>query len=403
MNSAVAACALALTVPALEAQPSHNYSPIPDTSMYVSNDNVAPLLGYKNGNHLWHDQQRLRLPCKPATTCRYDAFANLYSTLLNDGLRADADFVEPRLVAIIDLPESGAKHVRPTVKAGVNRVYLQFVGGQWSGSLRDPAGVSRVLKVARQMFADTLPAVAQWGWDEPAQQQLIGVRCGLHGWCELSETTGTITPTPVPTCPAGAPFTCYTKGYYDDQLLAREQRGHPNGPPIVSGVYGHIYPALGIVPLPQAAYVNTWKHVANLTVNRLYSSHNYRLLPGRVYKEELCIPGGSRERRDRGAACGQLLSSAPASIIGQRPSAAQQPRQQPPYIARLSYTDAAGEHVVAHFWIRGPHDHLSGTTPPGGSIPGTARWQWNDFDEGTWVACQQGCCDLQYWSLTGPD
>lgn len=33
-------------------------------------------------------------------------------------------------------------------------------------------------------------------------------------------------------------------------------------------------------------------------------------------------------------------------------------------------------------------------THPGVSIPGAARWRWKVEDEGGWVRCPNGCCEI---------
>ena len=324
-------------------------------------------VGYKAGMNLWHDRQRLRLPCEgraKACPTKYGAIANLYAVEGSDTWQNATDFSTERVVAIVELPEPGATNTNPPIDVGRNEVRLRFDASTatWTGRIVGTTTGSKTLMVKVLAFSESVPAAAQWDWDASAGHQLIGIRCGLKAWCELG-TGSTVTPSPPPPCPASAPKTCFVKGWYDDQYLALPGSSSAGLPPRLSDIYGTIVPAEGILALRATDFVGG-RTVAYMLVRKNYSKKS--LTTGKTFT----IYANTLH-----AITLRIATPIPADPLAWT------------FSADVSHPRIGSE--ATHQMLRVNRFHHTRGRPPG-----TARWQWRDDDEGEWVACAMGCCEI---------
>jgi hypothetical protein len=227
------------------------------------------------------------------------------------------------------------------------------------------------------------PPVARWDWDPRAQQQYIGIRCGL-AWCEVG---GPSSPDPVGTGPMYPPpltfdpvpgLTAATattkavylvKGWFDAERLA-ERVETPTGSAAAlrvrpSRITGFIVPNPVLGDVQETHLARTWVHVAWAVVDSDYTSV-VRLKRGQN-KVSLCkgTMGECRVSRDRVANCLENLSNTR-------------------WWARI---ENPGGDVSYHCVIFRSY-------PSQIDVPGTVRWRWLPDDPTNWIKCPSGCCEL---------
>jgi len=194
------------------------------------------------------------------------------------------------------------------------------------------------------------PRVARWDWDAPRNEQYMGIECG--GWCEIGRPG--FQSSPLPTLPghmlgAGNERVYKIKAWFDAQRLAIRQPGTNK---LVPGpAMGYLFPSVALDAVSSLSQFNS----------------HFKVAVG-------------------------FLSS-----------------NDPTYFKKYLLTDTVGTQIsLADMTAaagRGYFDRGPGIMPdrsvhryehPTGSprVRGVARWHWNDDDEKTWVACVQGCCQV---------
>ncbi len=258
------------------------------------------------------------------------------------------------------------------------------------------------LNVVAQTFRNArpgdVPMVARWDWDSVNRVQYIGIGCG-NGWCEV---TGQAAPQSSPSWDTGDQdrWSWRVKGWFDRQLLA-EGAGlgiHP------SPVWGTVVPdadlagktriSSGVLP---SSGTDPWVHVGRASMSMgptsnataLKYSQKFNLVnavfphgaPPQGWADIYLCAGGES----------QCFPAASASIALSIPSCA---------------TSKSG--IIWYAMIRSPnmppkytcvtqvrHSGLKDRLGRPITIPGTARWRWVNDDEKLWVACDNGCCQVQ--------
>jgi len=174
-------------------------------------------------------------------------------------------------------------------------------------------------------------------------QPLLGVKC-LAGLCEVGPK-GFMPPDTFPRVAlarmGGAARATMTKGWYDDQWLAFDSGGRlvPRVRAVVAPV-----PALDTV---STATFRSWYKVAN------------------IYLASAPPVGSKYEKWGLRAGDNQLQIRTTG----------------PAWEARLL---AAGDTAKVWTLARTPHHDEA--------VPGTARFRWQEYDDGIWIPCDQACC-----------
>lgn len=234
------------------------------------------------------------------------------------------------------------------------------------------------------------PPVARWDWDYAANQHYIGIKCGA-AWCEVGNpggfTSSPVRPEFVQAPDAASRRTVRIKGWFDEQYLAIPSVGGWTRP---SNILGRIFPDPNLGDLNRGdSFDGRWVRVArvSLEVGRARfpsmdprnplgygDKYNFHLTDGldRLNEIELCAG-------DRKACRGvpREVSDSCRDTI------------DPPWWARVrGARDRSGD----------PYHYVCVKRFPVGDgnirIPGTVRWRWLASDEGGWIRCIQGCCEM---------
>jgi hypothetical protein len=225
------------------------------------------------------------------------------------------------------------------------------------------------------------PPVARWDWDPDSLEQYISIKCAPV-WCEIGDagfrpsqvvTATTSFPPNEPgvpgevTLPTTRRRTAEIRGWYDYQQLAVATGTGSIRP---SPVFGRLYPHKTLFQRNLLSDfsnpVQRWVPVAYAVVDADYQSR-LRFDRG-MNRIALCV--GTREFCQIPAGTPMPASCTAASgwwaKIESRPTL---PR----------YTCVT----------RRDHSGL------GITIPGVARWRWDEDDESVWIRCLEGCCELE--------
>jgi len=242
--------------------------------------------------------------------------------------------------------------------------------------------------------ADDYPAVARWDWDFESKQPYIGIRCGAH-WCEIGAPRG-FTPSQahpsfveVSTDPVSR-RTVEIKGWYDEQYLATRRRGMLEPTAIVGTIFPD--PKLGPefdtdatrdfrrfirvarVALREDPGVRRRAELMREDAEEYHEKFNFDLTPGRELNEIFVCRGSSD-------ACGIPRDLVPAdSPHDYGPKCQSVPD---PWWARIDNISGSSVYYCILRHDAAPHDP-----------PGTVRWRWLLHDEGEWVRCLTGCCEV---------
>jgi hypothetical protein len=238
----------------------------------------------------------------------------------------------------------------------------------------------------RGLQAADIPEVARWDWDAERHEQYIGIRCGDQ-WCEVGRVglvrsrsafevgvtfSSVSAQSLVPPSPGIANGqgtvperlrVVAVKGWYDEQQLdTLDANGRPQLTDILGTVIPH--PALNRATFKPG----DWTPVAFVHLSADY--------PGKVPLEHgmnrvfLC--------KDVGGNCG--ITAASPCPLDPTGTAAGQTRW---WMRIVSATNDTTVHCVRR------------RTHGGMAIPAAAaRWNWNELDAKTWVACEGGCCTV---------
>ena len=261
------------------------------------------------------------------------------------------------------------------IEKGINCLYLFSANAVWQARIvpvksdqaclqpMDPAGPGADLRVDVMTASPgaEIPPVARWDWDVEVGQHYIGIRCGTR-WCEVYSPSQ-------PRLKSSASYQgsrqVAAKGWYDEQYLAVQQ-----GPDLVPGVaLGTIFPVGDLAAAVVENFEKVWVQVALVSLSTASVE----------YKEKFNFVAGP-------APLGQsAISLCRGDAKACLPAAAtvnECDNQSDPWWAKI----VSGADTRFRCVIRRTH--------PGVSIPGAARWRWKVEDEGGWVRCPDGCCEI---------
>ena len=261
------------------------------------------------------------------------------------------------------------------IEKGINCLYLFSVNAVWQARIvpvksdqaclqpMDPAGAGADLRV--EVLAGVpgidIPPVARWDWDVAVGQHYIGIRCGTR-WCEVYNPSQ-------PSLKSSASYQgsrlVAAKGWYDEQYLAVQQ-----GPDLVPGAaLGTIFPVGDLAGAVEANFDKVWRQVALVSLSTASVEYkekfNFVLGPAPLGQSAISLC--------RGDATACLPATATVNECDNKSD---------PWWAKI----VSGPDTRFRCVKRRQH--------PGVSIPGAARWRWKVEDEGGWVRCPNGCCEI---------
>jgi hypothetical protein len=360
----------------------------------------------------YHDCQRFVVPTtgNVAGTAKF-MFGPLVAIWAADNL--GGRFGDPRApgpslavpVAMIHNFDNAVTYEALQIRPGFSCLYLWHDGGKprrWNAAIVslgprtgpcqevvDPRAVHPA-PLPQDLGPDDVPEVARWDWDPRREQQHIGIRCADQ-WCDVGSPG--LTPSrsalqagmTVPTLKSlVAPIAGITngqgkdnedlrvisvKGWYDEQRL--DTMG-TNGKPILTEIVGTVFPHPA---LERAKFIpGDWTPVAIVNVTADY--------PGKVRLRQ----GMSRLflcREEESGEC-KVTPATPIACDPEDPDPASPTAVQPKWWMKIV---SQGNEVAYHCVKRRRHG--------GRAIPAAAaRWNWNELDAKTWVACEGGCCTV---------
>jgi hypothetical protein len=235
--------------------------------------------------------------------------------------------------------------------------------------------------VTAGMGPEDYPAVGRWDRDRHQPKHFIGLTCGA-AWCEISKGKhGSSRQYSLKTVTAPKKRRVFeVKGWYDEQYLA------------VPAASGGLEPLsfLGtLVPDPDLqdrdlhAFEGIWVPAGTASLEA--ESAEYR---AKLYISPGSLPNGydAGANLTKVSLCqesgGMKCVFMPAS---EKPTCGGTTGQ---WYARI---EEVGSVVRYHYKCVTRHDH-SGL---GRTIPGTARWSWQENDETQWWRCSEGCCTVK--------
>jgi hypothetical protein len=214
---------------------------------------------------------------------------------------------------------------------------------------------------------DDYPLVARWDWDAENSNQYLGIRCGA-AWCEIG-APGFVPSVPLPVTPGMSPGerrVRLIKGWYDQQYLATSV-GASVGKLVPSRVLGTIVPDVALGKLDDADFNDTWVPAAQIVLAapagqdaalKEYDKHfNY-------------------ERSDHANPIRLLVKQ---EVSGEWLAQVVRPSDGKVRFKRVKRRE------------------VTSSLPPGYDVPGVARWRWMSVDEGTWIRCSRGCCEMGFY------
>ena len=290
------------------------------------------------------------------------------------------------------------------ISEGLNCVYLYKNAGRWGAAIRwdrkkdngcrNPIDTARVreyrpLTVTRERFprvgSDPYPPVARWTWhmDQTKIETRMGVPCD-DGWCEISRfgpateaSQSKAHPVVYDEADEEQRRVHLVKAWYDEQLLAVES-GNSLVP---SGILGTIFPDPALGRHEEEAFDNTWVKAADVALTPMdvwYSGENpYQ------GKMNLSLSHDTGGNLNSISLChGEWRSCVGSSAIPEPPSCGTPEQSDPLWWAKVESSTGQTEY---HCVFRCGYSV---------QIPGTVRWSWRADDEGIWMRCVNGCCEI---------
>jgi hypothetical protein len=314
-------------------------------------------------------------------------------------------------VAVAEIYAEG--EYRPLgIEPWFNCLYLYRVGGRWEARMvpkgrtnvqcdripmSSPAAIPEGEDLEVIAASDTefraesdYPAVARWDWDSTNARQYIGIKCGA-AWCEVG-ARGLKPSAPLPVSagdPRGLRRVRLIKGWYDQQLLADADPRHRDP----TGIIGTIIPDTLLGQLDQPADFAIFTPAAEVVIVKGTGADDAAL--GRYAAKhgfaQSTLAAPNRILLCQGAGCTPLPGEGPINCAARQ--------WQARIIAPVA---AAGASVLKCVTRRNATDYyvaaplMGPGVAPTILVPGTARWRWKARDEGSWMRCNQGCCDTEF-------
>ncbi|UCG85449.1 MAG: hypothetical protein JSW71_16150 [Gemmatimonadota bacterium] len=289
------------------------------------------------------------------------------------------------------------------IKSGFNCLYVYRGSGSWQAEvlsfgnteqdcrLPNPSpgsGIHLEVTMTGVGFPENdYPLVARWDWDETNSLHYIGITCGA-AWCEVhwrqdGATQFASSPTvkqrariPAPAAPDKEQRMTMVKGWYDEQFLAvASATGNQLVPSQIRGA---------IVPHHELGDYNTtnsfadkWVLAAQVALWVPEGMHNPY-----SNKFNLSATPNPRERMNEIHLCsiGPQNNCAGAEAVANCNEGDVEWRAK---IIRAEDGDSLFKCVKR--CDMDAEEFL---------IPGTARWRWKVDDEGMWMRCRNGCCEI---------
>jgi hypothetical protein len=225
------------------------------------------------------------------------------------------------------------------------------------------------LKVKRTQVAgftdlSDYPPVARWDWDGTNHLQYVGIACGA-AWCEVYKDV--LEPSPSLPAPADLPREVrrvrLIKGWYDQQFLATTDAG---GKLVPSSVMGTIMPDPALGEFDDAKFsASSYVQVAEVVLSSIIK--NDQVL--KRYEKKFNFNKSTFDHPGTISLQGDVTTNNWKAKVKQR---------------KLFMDVNKGRNVIRR----------TAMLPTGYKVPGVARWRWMKTDEGTWIRCSVGCCEM---------
>lgn len=211
--------------------------------------------------------------------------------------------------------------------------------------------VRRVTDNAQQT-ADSFPTVARFG-DDNSGMPTVGVTCGL-AWCELGKNLGGTGDYKAPKTTGKGDAQDRIKAWHDEQAIAEQVSPLPGRPLRRSDTDASITPVRGLKDKKIAAFSTAnGTHVATIRLDGVRPAgakyQAWGLLPNALTDVHIRFHDG---------------------------------------VWGAQFVKAGDPTVPGDMWFQ--VKRTKHTIQP----PAVARWLWDENDEGTWIACDQGCCEI---------
>ena len=317
----------------------------------------------------YHDSQRLQ------TGNANSDFGPLVRMYAGPRARTDAEFQAAGGAFVAVLEVYGKSQGRPayarlnidqnTVSTNLYCVFLENQSGTWGGSVRPYmvngcAGPSAQynLQLHRTPNSGTgtqsTPIVARFG-DDLSGMPTIGVNCG-DAWCEMGRALGGYKSPSTP----GNTQQDIVKAWHDEQRLAEPGSSTPGGPLKMSATVASVTPVpdLGTKTMADFAAKNAQGDYVGTKVGTIE-------LTG-------AVPASSKY------ADWKLVGNGLTDVYIRNAGG----------VWGAQFVAAGNPPVPADKWFR------VNRTEHSFRPPGVARWSWDERDEESWFACEQGCCEV---------
>lgn len=319
--------------------------------------------------------------------------------------QASADSGQARPAAQIYAPHAWTPL---RIQQGLNCVFLFRVNDdQWEAFIRadgstdqgchDPIPLDTVrqytpLQVLRESDPElgprAYPLVARWTWYQDGQktEYRMGVSCD-DGWCEILPRQDN-----AQAAHSYAETAEYDSGnlelrrvrevkaWYDEQILAESS----SGVLVPSQILGTIIPDPRLGQYDSAAFAGHWLPAAQVALTPLgnpvenpYEAPeklNFSLTPGASVLNTVSLCNGPW------STCRDALPTPPD--------------QEEPLACDSK--DTTGWWAELKPRSGNPVYRCVSRCPYGILVPGTARWSWRSNDEGMWMRCVNGCCEVGF-------
>jgi len=225
-----------------------------------------------------------------------------------------------------------------------------------------------------------VPPVARWDFDAGGRVHTIGLKCDVFTWCEVYGHSSIVSANPVAAASPALPGwhrVSSVKGWFDDQVLAREESGNL----VPSETHGAIFPVPNLGTLEMDDFEGNWVLVA-----KGYLSQDD---PGYFQKLTLTNTGLGPPNPTNGTAI-YLCQGPRKPYLPGNPWCDGVPASldcDQPWWGRFVSEDG----TTVYRCIKRV-DHTDDATLHGIEIPAVARWRWVNEDEKLWIRCAVGCC-----------
>jgi hypothetical protein len=260
------------------------------------------------------------------------------------------------------------------------------------------------------LAASDYPASARWDWDAASAEQYIGIRCG-SAWCQIgsarfrpSEPSEQAL-TQLSQQPTEVQKVASIKGWYDEQYLAAlpGQSGSTIRP---TGILARISPDPRLELTNSNVTPGHWVTVATIDIVEVTTQgdgtmdaitdnavtqyeQRFNLSPNRTTTVWLC-KGSADECQVLADAAGSITDLAEA----EKKCEHRDEWDSNPWWARLDQPGRSSVYRCVSFYSVPGQVTDSDDSTLDFEIPASTRWRWLVDDDGGWIACESGCCEM---------